>query len=103
MVLVFVPIKYVYPSRTEPMWQLTFVLTGLWFVAYAAIVAGLPDPNELVVTASVVLPRLLHGTEPLADVAVPAPGRARRGRGPRLSPAPLRVCSRSDPEEQTAG
>jgi len=53
VLLVFVPIKYVYPSRTEPMWQLTFVLTGLWFVAYAAIVAGLPDPNELVVTASV--------------------------------------------------
>ena len=53
VVLVFVPIKYVYPSRTEPMWQITFVLTGLWFVAYAAIVAGLPDPNELVVTASV--------------------------------------------------
>ena len=53
VILVFVPIKYVYPSRTEPMWQLTFLLTGLWFVAYAAIVAGLPDPNELVVAASV--------------------------------------------------
>ncbi|MEO5853013.1 MAG: CDP-diacylglycerol O-phosphatidyltransferase [Nocardioides sp.] len=52
-IMVFVPIKYVYPSRTEPMWQLTFVLTALWFAAYAAIVAGLPDPNSLVVGASV--------------------------------------------------
>jgi phosphatidylcholine synthase len=53
VVLVFVPIKYVYPSRTEPMWQLTFVLTALWFAAYAAIVAGFPDPNGLIVAASV--------------------------------------------------
>ena len=51
--MVFVPIKYVYPSRTEPLWQLTFVLTGLWFVAYAVITAGLPDPAPLVVWASV--------------------------------------------------
>ena len=53
VVLVFVPIKYVYPSRTEALWQLTFVLTALWFAAYAFIVADLPDPNELVVAASV--------------------------------------------------
>ena len=53
VVMVFVPIKYVYPSRTEPMWQLTFVLTALWFVAYAVITAGLPDPSRWVVWASV--------------------------------------------------
>lgn len=52
-VMVFVPIKYVYPTRTEPMWQLTFVLTGLWFVAYAAITAQLPDPPGWIVAASV--------------------------------------------------
>lgn len=52
-VLVFVPIRYVYPSRTEALWQLTFVLTALWFVAYAVIVAQLPDPNALVVAGSV--------------------------------------------------
>ena len=51
-IMVFVPIKYVYPSRTEPMWQLTFLLTALWFAAYAVIVAGLPDPHPLVVAAS---------------------------------------------------
>ena len=52
-VLVFVPIRYVYPSRTEAMWQLTFVLTALWFAAYAVIVAQLPDPSGVVVVASV--------------------------------------------------
>ncbi len=53
VLMVFVPIKYVYPSRTEPMWQLTFLLTSLWFAAYAVTVAGLPDPDGLVVAASV--------------------------------------------------
>jgi phosphatidylcholine synthase len=52
-VLVFVPIRYVYPSRTEALWQLTFVLTALWFAAYAVIVAQLPDPHGLVVAGSV--------------------------------------------------
>ncbi|WP_134740284.1 CDP-alcohol phosphatidyltransferase family protein [Nocardioides sp. 503] len=52
-VLVFVPIRYVYPSRTEALWQLTFVLTALWFAAYAVVVAQLPDPNSLVVAGSV--------------------------------------------------
>ncbi|MCD4533363.1 CDP-diacylglycerol O-phosphatidyltransferase [Nocardioides sp. cx-169] len=52
-VLVFVPIRYVYPSRTEALWQLTFVLTVLWFAAYAVIVAELPDPHSLVVAGSV--------------------------------------------------
>ena len=33
------------------------------------------------------LPRLLHGAEPLADLAVPAPGRARRGRGRTSEPS----------------
>ena len=51
--LVFVPIRYVYPSRTNALWQLTFVLTALWFAAYAVITAQLPDPNAYVVAASV--------------------------------------------------
>lgn len=42
--LVFVPIKYVYPSRTEAIWQVTFALTAAWFVLYAVITATLPDP-----------------------------------------------------------
>lgn len=42
--LVFVPVKYVYPSRTESLWQVTFAFTALWFVTYAVITAGLPSP-----------------------------------------------------------
>ncbi len=49
---VFVPIRYIYPSRTEALWRLTFVLTGLWFLAYAAIVAALPDPPAWLIVGS---------------------------------------------------
>lgn len=42
--LVFVPIKYVYPSRTETMWQVTLAFTAVWFVLYAVITATLPHP-----------------------------------------------------------
>ena len=36
-VLVFVPIAYVYPSRTTALRGLTLVLTALWLVSYAAM------------------------------------------------------------------
>lgn len=42
-VLVFVPIGYVYPSRTEKWWQLTFALTGLWMLSYAVLLQQMPD------------------------------------------------------------
>jgi phosphatidylcholine synthase len=51
--LVFVPIRYVYPSRTETLWGLNMTLTALWFVAYAVITAQLPDASTWVVAASV--------------------------------------------------
>ena len=51
-VLVFVPVKYVYPSRTATLWTLNMTLATLWLVAFAAITAQLPDPNPLLVTAS---------------------------------------------------
>lgn len=50
--LVFVPIGYVYPSRTETMWKLTLVLTTLWLVSYAVLLAQLPSPNPVWLTIS---------------------------------------------------
>lgn len=46
-VLTFVPIKYLYPSRTEWLWRLTMALTTGWLVLYAVIVAQLPDPHPV--------------------------------------------------------
>jgi phosphatidylcholine synthase len=43
--LVFVPIRYVYPSRTVAFRKLTMTLTALWFVCYSAILFQMPDPD----------------------------------------------------------
>jgi phosphatidylcholine synthase len=51
-VLVFVPIKYVYPSRTATLWTLNMTLATLWLGAFAVITAQLPDPKGLVVGGS---------------------------------------------------
>jgi aryl-alcohol dehydrogenase-like predicted oxidoreductase len=51
-VLVFVPVRYVYPSRTEAFWQLNLALTALWLVSYAVLLAQYPHPNPVVVALS---------------------------------------------------
>jgi len=51
-VLVFVPIKYVYPSRTNVFRALNLSLAGVWLVLYAVILASVPDPYVLVVGLS---------------------------------------------------
>lgn len=53
-ILVFVPIKYVYPSRTATLWTLNMTLATVWLGAFAVITAQLPDPNPLVVGGSLV-------------------------------------------------
>jgi phosphatidylcholine synthase len=52
IVLVFVPIKYVYPSRTTRFRKLTLSLAMLWGAALIAIVWRLPDPPQQLVGAS---------------------------------------------------
>ena len=52
-VAAFVPVLYLYPSRTAPLWRLTMVLTALWFVSYGAIVVLMPQPPAWLVAASV--------------------------------------------------
>jgi phosphatidylcholine synthase len=51
-VLVFVPVRYLYPSRTRVFQGLTLGLTALWLVSYAVLLLQVPDPNPLVVVAS---------------------------------------------------
>jgi len=52
IVLVFVPIKYVYPSRTPRFRTLTLTLAMLWGAALIAIVWQLPDPPRWLLAAS---------------------------------------------------
>jgi phosphatidylcholine synthase len=51
-ILVFVPIKYIYPSRTNTLRALNLVLAGAWLVLYAIILIGLPDLDLLAVGLS---------------------------------------------------
>ncbi|WP_310528061.1 CDP-diacylglycerol O-phosphatidyltransferase [Nocardioides sp.] len=44
-VLVFVPIGYVYPSRTTTLQRPTLALTALWLVSYAVLLTQVPDPG----------------------------------------------------------
>jgi phosphatidylcholine synthase len=50
--LVFVPIRYVYPTRTVAFRRLSLLLTALWLVSYAAILLGLPEPDPFVLAYS---------------------------------------------------
>jgi phosphatidylcholine synthase len=51
-VLVAVPVGYLYPSRMTELRTLTLSLSLAWMVAYALIVAQLPDPHPLLIGAS---------------------------------------------------
>jgi phosphatidylcholine synthase len=80
-VLVFVPVKYVYPSRTEMLWTLNMVLSGLWLAAYAVIVALMPDPPLALVVVSLLYVAYYVGvsvwlTVRTAKAAESAPGPA---------------------------
>jgi phosphatidylcholine synthase len=54
--LVFVPVGYVYPSRTPVLRRLTLVLAGLWGLAVLAIVLQLPEPSALLIRVSLLFP-----------------------------------------------
>lgn len=51
-VLVFVPVKYVYPSRTRLLGGLNLALAAAWLVSYAVLVVQYPDPHPVVVAVS---------------------------------------------------
>jgi len=51
-VLVFVPVKYLYPSRTEAFRTPTVLLTAVWMLSYAVLLLQMPSPSALWVTIS---------------------------------------------------
>ena len=55
-VLVFVPVKYLYPSRTEKLWYLNMALSVLWMAVYAVIVALMPDQPAWLILLSLIYP-----------------------------------------------
>jgi phosphatidylcholine synthase len=51
-VLVFVPVRYLYPSRMTTLRTTTLVLSAVWAVTYVVIMLQYPDPNPVVVAVS---------------------------------------------------
>ena len=51
-VLVFVPVLYLYPSRTPYARRLNLGLAAAWAVLYALILVGMPDPSPVAVGLS---------------------------------------------------
>src|SRR5919107_3254242 len=47
-ILVFVPIRYVYPTRTIAFRRLSLTLTTLWLASYAVILVGMPQPDPVI-------------------------------------------------------
>ena len=68
-VLVFVPIKYVYPSRTEKLWYTNMALATAFLVLFGAITSQLPDVPFVLDRAVAGLPRLLRRHQHLADAS----------------------------------
>jgi len=51
-ILVFVPVRYLYPSRSTVLRTPTLALTGAWLVLYGVIITGLPHPAPVLVQLS---------------------------------------------------
>ena len=51
--LVFVPIRYVYPTRTVAFRRLSLLLTALWLLSYAVILLQMPNPEPLILGFSI--------------------------------------------------
>jgi phosphatidylcholine synthase len=50
--LVFVPIKYIYPSRTRIFRTANLAFTAGWLITYAVMLRQMPDPNPVVLWLS---------------------------------------------------
>src|SRR5918997_2397294 len=46
-VLAFVPVRYVYPSRTIAFRKLTIAFPTLWLISYVIILVQMPDPDPI--------------------------------------------------------
>ena len=55
-ILVFIPIRYPYPTKTRPLRPLTMTLGTIWGCALIGLAASLPDPPRWLVWATLVYP-----------------------------------------------
>jgi phosphatidylcholine synthase len=60
-ILVFVPIKYIYPSRSPRFRASVNLLGGLWGIAVLWIIFTLPEPPRILLFASLLFPAYYTG------------------------------------------
>jgi phosphatidylcholine synthase len=77
-VLVFVPIRYVYPSRTPTLRPLTVALCAIWGVLMLVLIRQAPDVSRPVFWASLIFPAYYAGLSLVLDAR-----RLTRGTSPR--------------------
>lgn len=51
-ILVFVPVRYLYPSRTNAFRRTSLAFTAVWLLTYAVLLVQMPDPHPAVVAMS---------------------------------------------------
>jgi phosphatidylcholine synthase len=88
-VLVFVPIKYIYPSRTTTLRKTNLVLAAVWLVTYAVLLLEMPHPRNVVVAVSTAYVVYYVGASVYLTLR-PRPGSAAANpddKAPELSPA----------------
>jgi phosphatidylcholine synthase len=51
-IMVFVPIRYLYPSRTSAFRPVTVTMSALWMICYGLILLQMPNPHPLLVNFS---------------------------------------------------
>ena len=79
-VLVFVPVRYLYPSRMTSLRGLTLAFTAVWGVTYVVLLLQVPDPAPVGRGAVAELPRLLRRAQRLPHPAQPVSPARQRGR-----------------------
>lgn len=84
-VLVFVPVKYLYPSRALVLRRLNLALAGLWLVLYAVILVGMPRPNVIALGLSLAY-LAYYG---IASVLLTLRHRSRSGAGDEMATSSL--------------
>ena len=59
--LVFVPIKYIYPSQTQVLKKLNIGLGAVWFITYCLILANFDNPSPALIYLSLLYPAYYLG------------------------------------------
>jgi len=51
-IMVFVPIRYLYPTQTRMLRSVTLTMSALWMVSFGVILLQMPQPNQLLIDIS---------------------------------------------------